>query len=267
MTRDPHEEACDAGAASYVDPETGYVVFTRLALEQRGRCCGCGCRHCPYGHRNVPPGGPRSRRDPWIEGARGGSEACDVLFWSGGKDSFLALRAMQRAGVRDGGLMTTFDDANEIVAHQEFRIRVVVEQAAALGLPVVLVPLWPGTDYTDRVVAGLKALRRRRPIARLAFGDLHLDHVRTWRDEVLAPLAGRLDATLHYPLWKVPYEALMADLEASGATCRVSAVASEACAGTVAVGDVYDAALVARLPEGVDAFGENGEFHTRVELG
>jgi ATP-binding cassette subfamily B (MDR/TAP) protein 1 len=44
----------------------------------------------------------------------------------------------------------------------------------------------------------------------------------------------------------------------------VSAVA-DGIAG-VAVGDLFDRALVARLPAGIDPFGENGEFHTRIEL-
>ena len=28
--------------------EDGRVVFTALYHLQRGRCCGSGCRHCPY---------------------------------------------------------------------------------------------------------------------------------------------------------------------------------------------------------------------------
>ncbi|XP_076403638.1 uncharacterized protein C1orf53 homolog isoform X1 [Peromyscus maniculatus bairdii] len=43
----------EAGQLSYVDPATGYVVFTRLAHLQRGACCGSACRHCPYGQVNV----------------------------------------------------------------------------------------------------------------------------------------------------------------------------------------------------------------------
>jgi hypothetical protein len=33
---------------SYVDPKTGYSVFTSEELKKRP-CCGNGCRHCPYG--------------------------------------------------------------------------------------------------------------------------------------------------------------------------------------------------------------------------
>ena len=43
-----HDRADAAGEDGYVDPTTGYVVFTRSALAARGRCCGNGCRHCPY---------------------------------------------------------------------------------------------------------------------------------------------------------------------------------------------------------------------------
>lgn len=34
-----------AGQLNYVDPATGYVVFTQLAHLQRGQCCGSACRH------------------------------------------------------------------------------------------------------------------------------------------------------------------------------------------------------------------------------
>ncbi|HET6169150.1 MAG TPA: DUF5522 domain-containing protein [Terracidiphilus sp.] len=35
--------------------ENGLVVFTETYHRKRGSCCGSGCRHCPYGHVNVPP--------------------------------------------------------------------------------------------------------------------------------------------------------------------------------------------------------------------
>lgn len=28
--------------------ENGYWVFTEHYLRRRGKCCGSGCRHCPY---------------------------------------------------------------------------------------------------------------------------------------------------------------------------------------------------------------------------
>ena len=38
---------------TYIDPDTGYSVFTASYLKRRP-CCGNGCRHCPWGHANVP---------------------------------------------------------------------------------------------------------------------------------------------------------------------------------------------------------------------
>jgi hypothetical protein len=44
-----HDAAVAAGEPGYLDPETGYFVFTAAALAARGECCESGCRHCPYG--------------------------------------------------------------------------------------------------------------------------------------------------------------------------------------------------------------------------
>ncbi|OQR91776.1 hypothetical protein ACHHYP_04373 [Achlya hypogyna] len=47
-----HRVACDRGYLQYVDPASGYTVFTSLFLKKRA-CCGFKCRHCPWGHKNV----------------------------------------------------------------------------------------------------------------------------------------------------------------------------------------------------------------------
>ena len=43
-----HAAAVAAGEPGYLDPETGYFVFTAAALLAKGECCDSGCRHCPY---------------------------------------------------------------------------------------------------------------------------------------------------------------------------------------------------------------------------
>lgn len=53
-TKAAHDAAVARGDDMYVDPETSLSVFTRVAHLNRGRCCGSHCRHCPYGHANVP---------------------------------------------------------------------------------------------------------------------------------------------------------------------------------------------------------------------
>ncbi|KAM4721427.1 uncharacterized protein C1orf53 homolog [Rhinophrynus dorsalis] len=56
-----HETACKAGQEGYIDPETGYFVFTRIAHLRRGKCCGSACRHCPYGQENVKDSSKRKQ--------------------------------------------------------------------------------------------------------------------------------------------------------------------------------------------------------------
>ena len=51
-----HARAVAEGRDTYVDPETGYDVFTSAYLLRLGICCGSGCRHCPYGYEKVVPG-------------------------------------------------------------------------------------------------------------------------------------------------------------------------------------------------------------------
>ena len=261
---DIHEAAVARGETIYTDPETGFMVFTSLGLKARERCCGAGCRHCPFGHESVPTKrkAARIQQPAWLTDARPsptGEQA--ILFWSGGKDSFLALRAIQREGRFDPILLTTFDARSRIIAHQEFVIDEVVAQAEALGVPVIGVPLHSGADYVEQLVPALELVP---DCQHLSFGDLHLEHIREWRETAFAGDERTAAMTLEFPLWQADYEKLLEDLVASGADCLISAVAAEL--PGIAVGDRYDGALIAKLPVEVDAFGENGEFHTKIVI-
>jgi len=259
-----HDAACEAGRTHYVDPQTGYHVFTAFGLSARERCCGSGCRHCPYEHAAVPMSmRPQVICQPaWLTHPPPEVGPVDTLFWSGGKDSYLAWRALQREGVCPTVLVTTFDAPSRIVAHQELDIEQVVRQAEALDAPLLGIPLVSGIEYVERIATGLALVPQ---IERLVFGDLHLEHIRAWRVAALTPLGADKGASLHFPLWQVPYETLLEDLEASGVECKISAV-TECAGGAVSVGDVFDRALIDRLPARVDAFGENGEFHTFAKI-
>ena len=262
--RRAHRRALKNGESSYIDPQTGFHVFTEIGLRRRGHCCGSGCRHCPYQHESMSLAdrAARGKQPSWLTADAAPDSPVDVLFWSGGKDSFLALRTLQRETLHPVVLLTTFDVATRTVAHQEIPIDAVIRQAGHLGLPLLGVPLHPGETYMDRIRAACELVPR---IARLVFGDLHLLHIREWRSVAFREFASDRGAALHFPLWGVSYDTLIADLEASGVTCEVSAV-TEAAEGVVAVGERFDRAMMARLPESIDPFGENGEFHTLARV-
>jgi len=46
--RQAHDAAERRGQSGYIDPNTGLLVLTSAYLQDRGHCCGAGCRHCPY---------------------------------------------------------------------------------------------------------------------------------------------------------------------------------------------------------------------------
>ena len=109
----------------------------------------------------------------------------------------------------------------------------------------------PGLAYEARIA---EAVARIPGIARFVFGDLHLAHIREWRTGAFRQLAASHGGALHFPIWQVPCEALMADLEASGIVCEVSAV-TEAARDALSVGQRFDRETMMRLPAGVDRFG------------
>jgi ATP-binding cassette subfamily B (MDR/TAP) protein 1 len=268
-----HAAAERLGRPYYADPATGYRVFTAATLTARGRCCGCACRHCPYSHANVPMEKRAARiKAPAL--LRGSFEAVDtvaggfdVLLWSGGKDSFLAARALCRehpSRRRRLVLLTTFEGTSRQVAHQEVPVDVICRQAECLGLPLVGCPLWPQAAYAQRVAEALQTIQSHisAPLMRVCTGDLHLEHIAQWREEHLGPLISALGAKLYNPLWKVPYPILLQDLEASGTPCRVCASNTD----DTRAGDLFDAAFRAQLKPETDLFGENGEFHTLAEV-
>ncbi len=220
--RTRHEEACQKGDSFYEDPISGLSVMTRVFLEARGKCCGSGCRHCPYAHESVS----MKRRASCIQSPAylytrkklriRNDEKCEVLFWSGGKDSFLALRkrAKQFCSTENIVLLTTFDAVTRVVAHQEVPLSCIVQQAKHLDLDLMGVPLHPGMEYSKQIASGLAAIKGV-PHA-LVFGDLHLMHIRQWRENNLSstrvPLHKKLEGDgeseelvleLAYPLWNV----------------------------------------------------------------
>lgn len=278
-----HACAVASSSPTYLDPATGNEVFTAAALAARSRCCGCGCRHCPFTAENAASEGDavESSAPALLYGAFGQLQGpVDVLFWSGGKDSFLAGRALRREHGCGGRLclLTTYDSGSRTVAHQEVPIETIVKQAAHLGLPLVGVPLCSHVPYVDRVAEGLRHIQAGLPqhggppahVSRVCTGDLHLEDIMAWRRRELRPAIESIGASLHAPLWRVPYAELMADLSASGTPCRVCAIGDggegRRAGGGAALGDAFGTGLLERLEVGCDAFGENGEFHTLASV-
>ena len=260
-----HRIACEAGRDTYIDPVSGYQVLTSKALLKQGACCGNSCRHCPYGHINVsdPDRIKQQLASPVLMNWSGNAKPIDILFWSGGKDSFLALASLLQEK-RNIVLLTSFGSLTNRVSIQNIHIKNIAKQSEFLKLPLCLVPLAPNTDYKASIQEALKMITAQTgaSIERLVFGDLHLQNIRQWRVDTWP------EYEIATPLFDVPYIKLLdklwelqKEMDLSITLSTELSLANE----TLAIGTPYTQLLVDRLKENnVDAMLENGEAHTLV---
>jgi uncharacterized protein (TIGR00290 family) len=185
-----------------------------------------------------------------------------LLAWSSGKDSAWALHQLRHQNeVEIVGLLTTFNEAAGRVAMHGVRRELVKAQADAVGLPLWEVPLpWPCTNqqYEQRMQQVLQKARHEG-ISHMAFGDLFLSEIRSYREQQLAGTG----ITPLFPLWttreltlKLAQEMIQSGLKAI-LTCVDPKRLTPSFAGRE-----FDHDLLSELPKGVDPCGENGEFHT-----
>ena len=189
-----------------------------------------------------------------------------VLSWSSGKDAAWALHVLRQRGVEVAALLTTIDEATQRVGMHGVAREVVQAQADAAGLPLRLLPLpWPASNAVyEAAVRGALAAERAGGATHVAFGDLFLDDVRRYREQLLQgtglqPL---------FPLWHPEggTAALARAMLAGGLGATVCCVDGARLAPAF-VGRRYDASFLADLPPGVDPCGERGAFHTVCTAG
>jgi len=177
--------------------------------------------------------------------------------WSGGKDSMLALHRALEAGVRVEALLAMFDESGKRSRSHALPPALMQAQADALGIPLVMRNAgW--SDYEGVFVAQLREFAAQG-LTHGVFGDIDLQAHRDWEEKVCA--AAGLSALL--PLWQQPRRALVDELLALGYRARVVCVDGHFLDASFCARE-FDAAFIADLPPGVDACGENGEFHTFV---
>ncbi len=185
-----------------------------------------------------------------------------LISWSSGKDCAWALHLLrQRPDIEIVGLLTTINSEFDRVAMHGTRRTILKAQAAAAGLPLWRVPLpWPcsNDDYEQRMAKVCTGAVRER-IDAIAFGDLFLRDVRTYRENQLRSTG--LEPL--FPLWDIPTAALACSMIAGGLRAKLVCIDSKQLDPAFAGRD-YDAALLRDLPSGIDPCGERGEFHSCV---
>jgi uncharacterized protein (TIGR00290 family) len=144
------------------------------------------------------------------------------------------------------------------------RRELLVRQAEALGLPLIEIVIPPAcvNDVYEARMAEAFAAEPLSDVEAVAFGDLFLEDVRSYREERLA--AGGKRGL--FPLWGRDTTSLAKEFLDAGFEATLVCVDPRALDPAFA-GRRYDEQLLAELPPGVDPCGENGEFHTFVSAG
>jgi len=182
------------------------------------------------------------------------------LAWSSGKDSAWALHVLRQQGEFEiVALLTTVNLTYKRVAMHAVRESLLETQAAAAGLPLVKVAIpspCPNETY-EWAMDKAMARARNEGVWHVAFGDLFLEDIRAYREKQLAVCG----MTPVFPVWGIDTRQLAEKMLAEGLSARLTCVDPKKLDRSFA-GRRFDAELLADLPEGVDACGENGEFHT-----
>lgn len=185
----------------------------------------------------------------------------DILFWSGGKDAWLALEFYrQHHPDQHLKLLTTYRKTDEIVPHQNIETSHIKKQADHLGLDLLLIPL-PGECPNDKYLNEVGKALKKEPndIGHLIFGDWHLQDIRDWREEAF----GEMGYRCLFPIWEKSLHDLLPVITLKPVEITISAVKEEF-KKFIRVGEVYNQRFVHQLPEEIDPMGEKGEFHTKV---
>jgi len=188
-----------------------------------------------------------------------------LLSWSSGKDSAWALHVLRQRGEFEiVGLLTTVNQEADRVAMHGVRRILIERQAEAAQLSLQTVPLpWPcsNEEYEARMAQAC-AEAMSRGITHVAFGDLFLEDVRTYRERQLTGTG--LEPV--FPIWGQPTAALAREMIAAGLKATLTCVDTNKINRSFA-GRSFDENLLADLPTGADPCGENGEFHSFAHAG
>ena len=181
--------------------------------------------------------------------------------WSGGKDSCLALYKAIQQGGSPRLLLTMFGGDGARSKSHGLPPAVISAQAEALSIPSLLGRASWG-DYEKVFLDHLGDLKEQG-LNDGVFGDIDLVPHRQWVEGVCA----KHDIVPHLPLWQRGRRELLGDFIEAGFVAVIVVVKDERLDESF-LGRQLDWQTVSDLEKaGVDACGEEGEYHTVVSGG
>jgi uncharacterized protein (TIGR00290 family) len=184
-----------------------------------------------------------------------------ILFcWSGGKDSAMALHALQQSpDVQIVALLTTVTETYDRISMHGVRRELLLRQVESIGIPIHEVRIPPqcvNPIYEQRMEEALR-IHYVQGVRSIAFGDIFLGDLRAYRERNLA----RIGMTAIFPIWKRDTRELIRHFHAHKFRAITACIDPRILPHTFA-GRELDDNFFRDLPPQADPCGENGEFHT-----
>lgn len=181
-----------------------------------------------------------------------------VASWSGGKDSALAYYRALKLGMIPKKVLTMFEEDEEISKSHAIPFDVVQAQVDRLGVPLLTKPASWGS-YEGQFIEAMDACRAEG-ITHGVFGDIDLEGHLEWVQSTCA----KSDIVAIHPLWNMSRRSVVEELLEAGFEAWIIVVNTTMMPASY-VGKRLTKELVEELEAaGIDACGENGEFHTIV---
>lgn len=185
-----------------------------------------------------------------------------VFNWSTGKDSARALHmALQNRRLDIRYLLTTVSRKYERVSQHGISVPLLEQQAKSIGIPLRKVWLPKQLDMQSYLMTMQKVWKslRAEGITRAIFGDIYLDRLKRYRENLL----DEVGISGEFPLWDKDTRQLSEQFIDLGFKAVIVSV-SDKWLNKNFVGRIYNRRFLNKLPANVDPCGEHGEFHTFV---
>lgn len=178
--------------------------------------------------------------------------------WSSGKDSCFALMQAIQLGYQPQVLLNVLNEEGKISRSHGIPSAILTAQANAAGIPIHLISSsW--AHYETNFTAALQTLKEQYALTYAVFGDIDLQPHRDWEEKV----CGNAGLIAVLPLWQQDRRQLVSQMIGEGIETMI--VSCNEVMGEKFLGKIITDELVDELEQlGVDACGENGEFHTLV---
>lgn len=181
-----------------------------------------------------------------------------ITSWSGGKDSALAFyRAVQQGHVPIA-LFTMFEEDGKRSKSHGLKKQILEAQAERMGLPLVIGQAdWAG--YEKEFIRHLQHFKEQG-IEMGVYGDIDLQDHLDWVEKV----SKQAELDVLHPLWQEARRSLLEELVEEEFKAVITVV-DTARVGEEFLGRVFTRELIEELEAlGIDACGEEGEFHTTL---